>query len=71
MPSDNLTLTPRQPTRTTFTHRRRWLAAAAAGAMGLILRPGIVQAAVDPASVAEPGLPWSYKLDRDRMYFPR
>lgn len=54
MPSDNATLNPRQPTRTTLTHRRRWLAAAAAGAMGLILRPGIVQAAVDPASVAEP-----------------
>ena len=57
MPSDNPTLTPRQPTRTTFTHRRRWLAAAAAGAMGLILRPGIVQAAVDPASVADPSAP--------------
>ena len=54
MPSDNLTLTPRQPTRTTFTHRRRWLAAAAAGAAGLLMRPGLVQAAVDPATVAEP-----------------
>jgi len=57
MPSDNPTLPPRQPTRTTFTHRPRWLAAAAAGAMGLILRPGIVQAAVDPASVADPSAP--------------
>ncbi len=56
MPNDNPTLNPRQPTRTTLT-RRRWLAAAAAGAMGLILRPGIVQAAVDPASVADPSAP--------------
>jgi rhodanese-related sulfurtransferase len=36
------------------THRRRWLAAAAAGAVGLSVRPGFVRAAVDPASVAEP-----------------
>lgn len=54
MPSDNPTLPTRQPTRTTFTHRRRWLAAAAAGAAGLLMRPGLVQAAVDPATVAEP-----------------
>ncbi len=54
MPSDNPTLPTRQPTRTTFTYRRRWLAAAAAGAAGLLMRPGLVQAAVDPATVAEP-----------------
>ncbi len=35
-------------------HRRRWLAAAAAGAAGLLMRPGWVRAAVDPATVPEP-----------------
>jgi rhodanese-related sulfurtransferase len=35
-------------------HRRRWLAAAAAGAAGLLMRPGWAQAAVDPATVPEP-----------------
>jgi rhodanese-related sulfurtransferase len=53
MPSDNPSLNPRQPTRTTWTHRPRWLAAAAAGAIGLLMRPGIAQAAVKPANVAE------------------
>ncbi len=54
MPSDDPTFLPWQPTGTTFSHRRHWLAAAAAGAAGLLLRPGWVRAAVDPATVAEP-----------------
>ncbi len=54
MPSDNPAMTLRQPTSTCLTKRRRWLAAAAAGAIGLLIRPGLAQAAVDPATVPEP-----------------
>jgi rhodanese-related sulfurtransferase len=54
MPSDNPAMTLRQPTSTCLTKRRRWLAAAAAGAIGLLIWPGLAQAAVDPATVPEP-----------------
>lgn len=54
MPSDNPAINLRQPTSTCLTKRRRWLAAAAAGAIGLLIRPGLAQAAVDPATVPEP-----------------
>lgn len=54
MPSDKPTMNLRPPTSACLTQRRRWLAAAASAAMGLSLRPGIAQAAVDPAAVAEP-----------------
>ena len=54
MPSDNPAMNLRQPTITCLTKRRRWLAAAAAGFMGLFIRPGLAQAAVDPATLAEP-----------------
>lgn len=54
MPSDKSAINLRQPTSTCLTKRRRWLAAAAAGAIGLLIRPGLAQAAVDPATVPEP-----------------
>ena len=54
MPSDKPAINLRQPTSTCLTKRRRWLAAAAAGAIGLLIRPGLAQAAVDPATVPEP-----------------
>ena len=54
MPSDKPAMNLRQPTGTCLTKRRRWLAAAAAGAIGLLIRPGLAQAAVDPATVPEP-----------------
>ena len=54
MPSDKPAMNLRQPTSTCLTKRRRWLAAAAAGAIGLLIRPGLAQAAVDPATVPEP-----------------
>lgn len=54
MPSDNPAMTLRQPTGTCLTKRRRWLAAAAAGAIGVFMQPGLAQAAVDSATVPEP-----------------
>lgn len=54
MPSDSPAMNLRQPTSTCLTKRRGWLAAAAAGAIGLLIRPGLAQAAVDPATVPEP-----------------
>jgi rhodanese-related sulfurtransferase len=54
MHNDNPAMNPGQPTSTCLTKRRRWLAAAAVGAMGLFIRPGSAQAAVDPATVPEP-----------------
>ena len=43
-----------QPTVNQSLQRRRWLGSALAGAAGLLLWPGLAQAAVDPATVAEP-----------------
>ena len=43
-----------QPTVNQSLQRRRWLGGALAGAAGLLLWPGLAQAAVDPATVAEP-----------------
>ncbi len=42
------------PSSATSPQRRRWLAAAAAGAAGLLMQPQFAQAAVDPATVPEP-----------------
>lgn len=36
------------------TQRRRWMVTALASAVGMLFAPGLVQAAVDPATVAEP-----------------
>lgn len=54
MRSNDGTLKARQPIETTVTQRRHWLVAASASAIGLLMRPGWVQAAVDPAAVPEP-----------------
>jgi rhodanese-related sulfurtransferase len=48
------TLNPARPRRAGTLLRRRWLVTALAGAVGLLMRPGSVHAAVDPATVAEP-----------------
>lgn len=54
MPRTDPTLPPSPPSKTSVNPRRHWLATASAGAIGLLMRPGWAQAAVDPATVPEP-----------------
>jgi rhodanese-related sulfurtransferase len=54
MPNPNVAPTGTPAAPEGWMHRRRWLATAAAGAAGLLLRPGQARAAIDPATVPEP-----------------
>jgi rhodanese-related sulfurtransferase len=47
-------LNPTRPSLADTLQRRRWLVAGLAGAGGMLMRPGLAHAGVDPATVAEP-----------------